>query len=414
MNEPFNKDFKASVEVKNGRLSYIIENNSSIEIGDTIAAYVDDHEIGREKIELSEDTGFKEAVINIINFPEADLPVNIRSLVLDKNIELPIIAFREPEDVIANIGWQGSSAKIKYIDHNKIDFEVKVYSSPQYSREFILFINGEEISAAKSTVFTSNIKPRYRIHNICFEIKEKIKENDNVKLYDRVSSELVIEKCLNWFVFSSIFYDIVEEKNINMMRMQEELRTLRNKLDLTSSMILENHGLERIDIYYALLNRKIERLALSQNKVDDISTFDQPIAFAEQTTKYPIVLNASQIEGVGVYHLEVEKDNQWRWLAPRVTIAFRGISPEIKTIAMCFSNFSPESNCKGIIIDINGRSIKIDAMKNLDRWELHIPLSNYNSIDSTSIVHIQFKDFIHPDGDQRLLSAVLSHVYYQT
>ena len=415
MNKIIDADADVSFEIIKDTIIYRFDSKHSAVSGDFVAIYAEDYEINRSEIFNAENNTGKVSILKLEKLPIVEFPLEIRGIVLEKNITLPSIFFKNPDDVLNIVQWSGSDARIVSLTDSELICEIKINSLPSYSREFILFVNDTVCGKSKSRLSNKSKKTVSENHKIVFSLEKRIRDRDDIKIIDRSTDFVVLNTKIDWYALTKIISEVVEENRNSITQIKEEMRQISEQVKFITGTALEKSGFERMDIYYSLLNSKINRMNLLYGSTCEKDISDQFTAMHDVDVSNQVEIKLREIEGVGVYELEAEEDREWKWVGPRVTLAFKDIPRGARFVSLNFWNFKPETNSEGILIDVNGRLIKKDAHKSSDLWELHIPLTQHISkvIENTAIIHIHFKDYYHSNDDTRLLSAVLNSARYE-
>jgi hypothetical protein len=393
-----------SVILQDGCLVYKLYGQTEEYNEDAVEVFVDDYLIGSDNVRWDNASNALLAIISLIDMPPVSFPVVFRSKLQKRGVELPVIAIDSLKDLLRSNTAVKGSIEIVGIQSNMLRCETMIVVLPSYAREFSLFVNSAPVGSTLSEPVEKSAGQSITKHRINFCLKNILRDGDHIEIIENDTGSVYFSETLTWM---NLVGGLVGELKLLDRKLDQALARvseLSSRLDVLANISNERLLMDRLDLYYHLLNERIEREVSALRLASGVVV--QEAAITAPDAAENICVSASAIEGVGFYNVETSLASEWRWFGPRVTLMFKDVPARARELKLSFSQFATDvdpSLTKGAI---DGVEIEPAVVGHGDYIEITFPLI-HRSVrpDHALIAHLFFAGGSSSQADPRVLSA---------
>jgi hypothetical protein len=333
--------------------------------------------------------------------PMLEFPANLRAVMVRSGEELGTgLVARDANALLAALGLPDIRLQLAGIGPDRLDFEIQLGRLTAYPRSFRLLLDGRETSEALSV--QRHGAPGWQ--DLTLAIPAPLSNGTHVELFDIATGSQVFTIAATWMnlVWPVVLKEQMLERQLEQCR--KDILSLNARLTRVLDLDRDRLLLERLDLFYFLLNQRIDRLA------HDPSPAVQPEPADSPPAPGPLQVLPRALEGVGYYGLEGDGAREWRWFGPRVLLAFRQLGAQPTRVVLKFFRFAHGVTVPEVRVSVNGTAVTAGLSNpEPNRHLLDIPvLRSMWRPDQTLIVELQFGDQESSENDRRQLSAVFS------
>jgi hypothetical protein len=187
------------------------------------------------------------------------------------------------------------------------------------------------------------------------------------------------------------------------------------RMDAAANLSRDRQMLERMDMFYFLLNERLDReVKWLAERIDPLAAAEaaRPAGAAEPTAAAAATQSVSvhELTGIGFYDVETDGRAFWRWFGPQVTLMLRDVDAAAHMLCLEFNGVAAGVDLGQVSGSINGLPLAPEVARAEDgRSELCIALARSTlRADRSLIVNLSFGQAFTPSGDTRALSAVFT------
>lgn len=362
--------------------------------GDAVVeAFVGDHLIGAAP--LLPGGGKKRlsaASIDLIDFPLVAFPAQLR-LMQDGRVLSAEARFEDAEALLRAVGPPILAASLDGATGEAVTFAVEVDRVHLYPRLFAMLADGVEVATAVSTpdagaphrvTFAAALRPGQALAVRCVSTRA-ISPVLMVRMDDVLAGALTQIARLETRLDAAV----------------QEVASLRRRLDGAVALSRDRMLLDRLDLFYLMLNERIDR---------EMRVLGAPPPASPRAAPAVVAFSPGEVEGVGLFDPETNAVSEWRWFGPDVTLVFRDVGAPVSRIVLNFFTFGQIEGEQSVRVSLAGTTIGAELRRLPEGpWLLEIPVRRAAGWpDGAVIVHLQFARHHTSAADPRLLSAVFS------
>jgi hypothetical protein len=391
-----------SVNLQDGCLVYHFFDLTNDDVEDSVEVFVDDYWIGSEAVRSDGGNAAARAVVSLAALPPVSFPAVFRSKLRNKGNELPVIAINSLADLLRSSNAGAGSIEIVGIQSDALRCETTINALPSFAREFSLFVNSAPINSALSEPVEKGGTPGSK-HKIHFRLKNMPRDGDHIEIVEAETGCVYFSETLTWMNLVGGLVGELKLLDSKLGRALARVDELSSRIDVLANISNERLLMDRLDLYYYLLNERIER---------EVRALRPPALVVSETSipapggKENTSLSASAIEGVGFYDVETSVTGEWRWFGPRVTLMFKDVPAGARDLKLSFSQFAAGVDpflTKGAV---DGVEIEPSVFGHGGVTEVTLPLFHRAARpDRAVIAHLYFAGGSSSKADPRVLSA---------
>ena len=334
--------------------------------------------------------------------PLVSLPAELRGVVPRTGAEVAAaLVVPDAAFLMRLVGPPKLRAAIAAIRDDEVVFDLVLSTLPGYAREFALRVSADEPSIAISRPRDANSGH----HDLSFEVRGLLRDGDYLELIDVATEAVVYSMSATWMNLMEPLRLRLRDMEARQEKSERYLTQMRARLEATANVSRDRQLLERLDLYYYLVNDRLDReLRWLEERVSPAGPASLPAREqAAPTTK----ILARSVEGVGVHNLESNGVAEWRWFGPKVMLVLRDVGENLGGLTLYFSAVGEGVSLGGATVTANGLRLDCDAGAAADqRAELIMAVPpGLVRRDRSLLVHLQFAEAFSPPGDSRSLSA---------
>jgi hypothetical protein len=183
------------------------------------------------------------------------------------------------------------------------------------------------------------------------------------------------------------------------------------RLDASANLSRDRQILERLDMFYFLLNERLDReVKWLADRIDPVAAPESARAVVAAPNPTTQRLSVHDVSGIGFYEVETDGRECWRWFGPQVTLMLRDVDTAAHMLSLEFNGVATGVDLGQVSGSVNGLPLVPELKKGDDgRSELCIALAPSTlRADRSLIVNLSFGQAFTPSGDTRALSAVFT------
>ena len=331
------------------------------------------------------------ASIDLLDFPLVEFPTNLR-LMHDGRVLLAEARFEDAEALLCAAGPPILTARLDGATGEAVTFAVEVDRVRRYPRRFALLADGVEVAVGVST-------PDAAGHHVTFATALRPGLGLAVRCVCTGATSPVMAVRTDDVLASALAQVARLEKRLDAA--VRETASLRRRLDGAVALSRDRMLLDRLDLFYLMLNERIDR---------EMRVLGGPPPASPKAAPEVVVFRPGEVEGVGLFDLETNAVSEWRWFGPDVTLVFRDVGAPVSRIVLNFFTFGQIEGEQSVQVSLAGTTIGTELRRLPEGpWLLEIPVRRAAGWpDGAVIVHLQFARHHTSAADPRLLSAVFS------
>jgi hypothetical protein len=394
---------KTSVNLRDGCLVY---NLHELTDGDeeAVEVFVEDYLIGSDAVRWDSADDVFQAIVSLGDLPPVSFPAVLRSKLQKKGIELPVIAIDSLKDLLQSNARVKGSIEIVGIQSNVLRCETTIAALPRFAREFSLFVNSTPNGTALSEPGEKGAGRPVSRHKINFGLKNMLRDGDHIEIIENETGSVSFSETLTWMNLVGGLVGELKLLDNKLEKALSQVEELSVRLNVLANISNERLLMDRLDLYYYLLNERIEREVRAIQQPSGVVVSEEAIADpgATENTR----LSASALEGVGCYDVETGPASEWRWFGPRVTLMFKDVPPAARELKLAFSQFAAGVDPSLTTSSVDGVEIEPSVVGHGGGCEMTLPLYHRTARpDRAVIVHLNFAGGSSSKADPRVLSA---------
>ncbi len=381
----------ASLAIEDGVLRVALGDAKGLR-GTVVEAFVGDHLVGAAAL-LPADSGKRTLAggIDLIDFPVVDFPAILRLMHGGREL-LPQMRFEHADALLLAVGPPNLSATLAGVSGDAASFAVATDRLRRYGRPLALLDDGREIAAAMSLPDAGGP------HSATFAASLRVGQSLAVRCATTGATSPAIELQPHDLPIAALAQIARLEARLDAAALESE--ALRRRLDAAVSLSRDRMLLDRLDLFYLMLNERIDR------EMRVLGAPPPPV----QAPPPVLAFRPGEVEGVGMFDLETNEASEWRWFGPDVTLVFRDVAAPLSRIVLRFFTFGQIEGEQSVRVSMSGATVGAELRQLPDGpWLLEIPVRRAAGWpDGTVIVHLAFARHHATAADPRLLSAVFS------
>jgi hypothetical protein len=367
---------------------------------DVIEVYFGDNIVGHERLPPALAGGMVACDVAITDLRPATFPCALRlvNARLDREIDAAL-TIGSAEILMSLMGDPHVTAAISAIGPERITFTLTLARLHPFARRFELRFNGRDIALAESAPHRDAASGT---HGLTFNLQSVIRDGTRIELVDLATQQTVFTVAATWMNLVwplAIKLDTLEKR---LDESERELTNARQRVNELMDLSGERQLLDRLDLFYFLLNDRFDRELARQS----------PPASPDAPAGLPASLRIAprMLEGVGFYDVERTAHSEWRWLGPRVMFVLRDVAGVPTRLVITLFRLHGHEQSAAIAVNVNDVAVAPRvAFGAQEQVTLDIPiLADTARLDGLLIFQLHFPKYIVSEGDGRLLSAVFS------
>ena len=358
--------------------------------GSVVEAFVGDHLVGATALRAGK-PGLLGS-IDLIDFPVVEFPAQLRLMHAGRELS-PQMRFDDPDAVLRAAGPPNLTATLQGASGDTASFAVTVDRVRRYGRRLALLVDGAVAGAAMSAPDADGA------HRAAFAVSLRAGQSLVVRDVASGAASEPIELQAHELPIAGMAQIARLEARLDAA--EREATSLRRQLDATVALSRERMLLDRLDLFYLMLNERIDR---------EVRVLGGPPPARGRPAPPVITFRPSEVEGVGMFDLETNEASEWRWFGPEVTLVLRDVGAPLSRVVLRFYTFGQIEGEQSVRVSLEGVTVGAELRQLPDGpWLLDIPLRRAAGWpDDTVIVHLAFARHHTSAADPRLLSAVFS------
>ena len=381
----------ASLAIEDGALRVRLADAKALR-GTVVEAFVADHLLGAAALLPSADKRRLVASIDLIDFPLIEFPATLRLMHGGRELP-PQLRLEDAGALLRAAGPPNLAATLAGAGGEAASFAVAVDRVRRHGRTLALLVDGAEVAAAESAPDAAGA------HSVRFAVLLR-------------SGRSLALRCATTGAMSPPIdlqpHDLPVAAMAQIARLEARLdaaaleaASLRRRLDAAVALSRDRMLLDRLDLFYLMLNERIDR---------ELRALGGPPSPPVPTAPPVIAFRPSEVEGVGLFDLEVNDVSEWRWFGPDVTLVFRDVGAALSRVVLRFFTFGQIEGEQSVRVSLAGTTIASELRQLPEGpWLLEIPVRRAAGWpDGTVILHLAFAQHHITAADPRLLSAVFS------
>jgi hypothetical protein len=402
----------ASLKVEDGSLAYTFEATAGVVEGDAIEAFAGDYLIGSAKASKGRGANVAfSARIPLHSLPRIEFPVEVRSVLTRTGQEIAaIVPLRDAAALLQAAGAPRVKVDLTSVSDRAVSFDLTVETLPDYPRECVLHINGADVGNATSQLLAFDGHPASITHEITFPLRALLRDGAYVEITDVATGIGIYASSITWM-------NIMGPVLTNLKRLQARYDTLssyfertQSRMDALANISRDKQLLDRLDMFYFLINDRLDReVKYLAGKIDP-ALAGEPAADPAATGPVGedvVHRTANEIDGIGFYEVEFNGPASWRWFGPEVTLFLKDVNPRASALLLQFGAIGSGVKFNEATGSLNGFPILLEFGTGPDGHnEVTFPIAP-GSIrsDHAIILNLTFKQAYKAPGDVRALSA---------
>ncbi len=380
---------RASLAIEDGVLRVTLADPGA-KRGSVVEAFVGDHLAGAAALRAGKQ-GLT-AGIDLTDFPLVEFPASLRLTHAGRELSAQL-RLDDADALLRAAGPPSMAPMLVGASDTAASFAVTVDRVRRYARRLTLLVDGAEIGTADSIVDDAGV------HRATFEVS--LRAGQSLVLRDaltRAASE-PIELAAHALPVAGLAQIARLEARLDAA--EREAVSLRRQLDASLALSRERMLLDRLDLFYLMLNERIDR---------EVRVLGGPPPTAVPPAPPVIAYRPSEVEGVGMFDLETNEVSEWRWFGPEVTLVLRDVGAAVSRVVLRFYTFGQIEGEQSVRVSMQGMTVGAELRQLPEGpFLLDIPLRRAAGWpDNTVIVHLAFARHHTSAADPRLLSAVFS------
>ncbi len=362
--------------------------------GDPVAAFIADALIATAPLRL-EKSGRLTTSVAFADAPPAKFPATLRLQNQRTGAELRppdrfAIRFETAAELLAAVGPPAMTWRIEGVAPDRLTVAVAVDRLARYPRALALEVDGVEVAVVTGLPAALEfVLPAPLRRGQALAVRDMTHGVRGAAL--TLTAEHLLDAALATIARLGARLDA---GNVALAGMQA-------RLDSAVGLGRDRMLLDRLDLFYLMLNERIDR---------EMRAIGTPAATPPEPPPPVLSYRPSEIEGVGMFDLETNGHNEWRWFSPDVTLIFRDVGAPVSRIVLQFHNFGEIEHGQAVQVSMAGTSIAGELRRLPDGIHLlEIPVRRAEAWpDGSVILHLAFARHYTTAADPRLLSAVFS------
>lgn len=388
------KSQQARMAFQGADLVVTIDADAQAAAGDPVAAFIADALIATAPLRL-EKSGRLTASLAFADAPLVKFPATLRLQNQRTGAELRppdrfAIRFGTAAEFLAALGPPALAWRVEGLTPDRLSVAVTIDRLARYERALALEVDGVEVAAAIGLPSALD-----------FVLPTSLRRGQELVVRDiatgargpalTLAAEHLLDAALATIARLSARLDVGDAA----------LAGMRARLDSAVGLGRDRMLLDRLDLFYLMLNERIDR---------EMRAIGTPAAPPPEPPPSVLSFRPSEIEGVGMFDLETNGHNEWRWFSPDVTLIFRDVGAPVSRIVLQFHNFGEIEHGQAVQVSMAGTTIAGELRRLPDGIHLlEIPVRRAEAWpDGSVILHLAFARHYTTAADPRLLSAVFS------
>ncbi len=379
----------ASLVIEDGVLRVSVA-DAKAKRGSVVEAFVGDHLVGAAALRAGRQGLF--GGIDMVDFPVVEFPAQLRLMHAGRELS-PRVRFDDADAVLRAAGPPRLTATLTGASGDAASFAVTVDRVRHYGRRMALLLDGAERGVALSAPDAAGA------HRVTFAVSLRTGQSLVVRDVATGAASEPIELQAHELPIAGLAQIARLEARLDAA--EREAASLRQRLDATVALSRERMLLDRLDLFYLMLNERIDR---------EVRVLGGPPPRPVPAAPPVIAFRPSEVEGVGMFDLETNEVSEWRWFGPDVTLVLRDVGAPVSRIVLRFFTFGQIEGEQSVRVSMEGVTVGAELRQLPEGpWLLDIPLRRAAGWpDDTVIVHLAFARHHASAADPRLLSAVFS------
>lgn len=397
-----------STELQSAAVSYEVSNSTKLVPNDGFKLFVGDYQIGYSGLSPDPNNPSKLiARINIDQMPIVDWPAELRSVWVRTGTECGTpIMLRNANELMKLVGPPKIKAILTSAQDDRISFELEVDTLPSYPRELAFRVNGVEWSQA----WSSPREGGAGAYAVNFPARSQLRDGASLEILDLATGAVIFSTVATWINLIGPVLESMKRLHSRYNALEQYLRKASARIDAIANVSRERQTLDRLDLFYFLINDRLDREMRWITERGGFRIDEQTIAGDEATIAAPSVFTVKDVDGIGMYQIEANGVSEWRWFSSSVTTLFRNVQMDASVISLHFSSVAPGVDLAAARITVNGFQIEtVLCAETEEGYEVTVPIpSGSVRSDKTIILHVQFDRGHTAEGDSRTLTAAFT------
>jgi hypothetical protein len=407
---PASKPVLASLKLEGGGLHYVLETETGVTGSDVIEAFAGDHLIGSAAVVKGRaGAAAFSAQISLQHLPRMEFPAEVRSILSRTGQEIAaIITLRDAATLLQATGAPLVKVDLTSVSDRAVSFELTVETLSEYPRECTLHINGAAEGNATSKPLPFDGHPGTITHEIAFPLRALLRDGAYVEITDVATGTGIYASSITWMNIMGPVLASLKRLQARYDALSSYFERAQSRIDALANISRDKQLLDRMDMFYFLINDRIDReIKFLAGKIDP--------AFAEETaadrvtpTEESVVRRTvHEIDGVGFYEVESDGGAFWRWFGPEVTLFLKDINPKVSALLLQFGAIGGGVKFNELTGTLNGFPILPEFGTSPEgHSEVTFPVAPGSvRSDRAIILNLTFKQAYKAPGDVRALSA---------
>ena len=360
--------------------------------GDVVEAYIGDDLVGRDVLHAGSPGAGLVGRIELVDVPVVAFPAQLRLMNASRATEIGHgLPLPDVNALLAAAGAPTVTATFAGVHSVGPAFVLIVDRLGRYAREFALCVDGGAPVIAHSTP-----EPMGGSQRLVFGYADPVSEGARVTIVETLFAGRVLDVVLDAPRLLAGAQLQIAQLQDETERLAEDNAGLRRRLDTTVDIGREKLLLDRLDLFYLLLSERIERserMAGATVQPDPLPPMPDVLTFGP-----------GELDGVGIYDVETDGTNEWRWFGPDVTLALRDLPRPVRRLVFYFHLFGIDGPPAARVVT-GGVAEPVRVRLLEDRFALDIPLSRSTPLEGILVLHLSFDRHQTSEEDPRLLSA---------
>src|SRR6185312_5335242 len=234
--------------------------SNALKEGETISVFANGHLIGRNKVVRAR--GFNRLNVDVRDLPEGlEAPFEFRFASDASGAEvIKSLLVQEPGDIVRGLGDVAADMRIAALFPDRIEFVFNVVRSPNEPRPMTLAKDGKVVAKAHSERSASSSKSVTPVqHRIAFPLDIVLAEGDEVEVFDTLAGKVVFAEFIQWTQVVGGLIDGQTQLEARLEALEKRVSQLSADVNFTSWRAREHLLLERIDLFYGLIQDRLDR-----------------------------------------------------------------------------------------------------------------------------------------------------------
>ncbi|MCB8873632.1 hypothetical protein [Acidisoma silvae] len=391
-------------------MDYVFDTETGVSESDRIEAFAGDYLIGTTSV--SKGRGAKavpSAQISLRDLPVMEFPTEIRSLLARTGQEIAAtVPLRDKAALLQSVGAPTVKVDLTSVSDRAVSFDLTIETLPEYARECTLYVNGAETGTAVSKPRPFVGHPSAITHEIAFPLRALLRDGAYVEITDIATGTGIYASSITWMNIMGPVLTDLKRLQARYDELSSFFERAQSRMDTIANISRDKQLLDRLDMFYFLINDRLDReVKFLAGKIDPAlaqqMTAERAAAVEEDIARR----TAHDIDGVGFYEVESDGRAFWRWFGPDVTLFLKDVNPTARALRLQFGAVGSGVRFDDASGSLNGFPIQAEFSTAPEGYsEITFPIAPGSvRSDRAIILNLTFKQAYRAPGDARALSA---------